>query len=319
MAQSSATNLLTSVDSLFTTQKERDTANQERIVELPLPQIADFPNHPFKVRMDSAMVELTESVQLNGVLLPALVRPMPDGTYQMVSGHRRKYATELAERPTLPCIIREMSDDDAIIVMVSSNVQRLKPLPSERAFAYKMRLDAMKRQGYRTDLTSANDLQKLIQGQTSRDSIAKEAGKSHETIRLYICLTNLIPEILEMVDNSVLKVPDKLQMALRPAVEISYLTEPEQKELLTTMQAEECTPSHAQAIELRGHSEKGELTAALILSIMEQEKPNQVEQFRIPKERIAKFFAPGTPTQTMEDTIVKALELYRKRQREQAR
>ena len=319
MAQSSATNLLTSVDSLFTTQKERDTANQERIVELPLPQIADFPNHPFKVRMDSAMVELTESVQLNGVLLPALVRPMPDGTYQMVSGHRRKYATELAERPTLPCIIREMSDDDAIIVMVSSNVQRLKPLPSERAFAYKMRLDAMKRQGYRTDLTSANDLQKLIQGQTSRDSIAKEAGKSHETIRLYICLTNLIPEILEMVDNSVLKVPDKLQMALRPAVEISYLTEPEQKELLTTMQAEECTPSHAQAIELRGHSEKGELTAALILSIMEQEKPNQVEQFRIPKERIAKFFAPGTPTQTMEDTIVKALELYRNRQREQAR
>ena len=319
MAQSSATNLLTSVDSLFTTQKEWDTANQERIVELPLPQIADFPNHPFKVRMDSAMVELTESVQLNGVLLPALVRPMPDGTYQMVSGHRRKYATELAERPTLPCIIREMSDDDAIIVMVSSNVQRLKPLPSERAFAYKMRLDAMKRQGYRTDLTSANDLQKLIQGQTSRDSIAKEAGKSHETIRLYICLTNLIPEILEMVDNSVLKVPDKLQMALRPAVEISYLTEPEQKELLTTMQAEECTPSHAQAIELRGHSEKGELTAALILSIMEQEKPNQVEQFRIPKERIAKFFAPGTPTQTMEDTIVKALELYRKRQREQAR
>lgn len=319
MAQSSATNLLTSVDSLFTTQKERDTANQERIVELPLPQIADFPNHPFKVRMDAAMVELTESVQLNGVLLPALVRPMPDGTYQMVSGHRRKYATELAERPTLPCIIREMSDDDAIIVMVSSNVQRLKPLPSERAFAYKMRLDAMKRQGYRTDLTSANDLQKLIQGQTSRDSIAKEAGKSHETIRLYICLTNLIPEILEMVDNSVLKVPGKLQMALRPAVELSYLTEPEQKELLTTMQAEECTPSHAQAIELRGHSEKGELTAALILSIMEQEKPNQVEQFRIPKERIAKFFAPGTPTQTMEDTIVKALELYRKRQREQTR
>ena len=319
MAQSSATNLLTSVDSLFTTQKERDTANQERIVELPLPQIADFPNHPFKVRMDSAMVELTESVQLNGVLLPALVRPMPDGTYQMVSGHRRKYATELAERPTLPGILRERSDDDAIIVMVSSNVQRLKPLPSERAFAYKMRLDAMKRQGYRTDLTSANDLQKLIQGQTSRDSIAKEAGKSHETIRLYICLTNLIPEILEMVDNSVLKVPDKLQMALRPAVEISYLTEPEQKELLTTMQAEECTPSHAQAIELRGHSEKGELTAALILSIMEQEKPNQVEQFRIPKERIAKFFAPGTPTQTMEDTIVKALELYRKRQREQTR
>lgn len=319
MAQGSAASLLTSVDSLFTTQGERDTANQERVVELPLSQITDFPDHPFKVRMDAAMVELAESVQLNGVLLPALVRPMPDGTYQMVSGHRRKHATELAGKSTLPCIVREMSDDDAIIVMVSSNVQRLKPLPSERAFAYKMRLDAMKRQGYRTDLTSANDLQKLIQGQTSRDSVAKEAGKSHETIRLYICLTNLIPELLEMVDNSVLDDKEKPKMALRPAVELSYLTETEQRELLTAMQAEECTPSHAQAIQMRNHSEKGELNADLIQSIMGQEKPNQVEQFRIPRERIAKFFAPGTPAQTMEDIIVKALEMYRKRQREQAR
>lgn len=319
MAQSSAANLLTSVDSLFTTQEERDQANCDRVIDLPPSQISTFPGHPYKVRMDKDMVDLIDSVKLRGVILPALVRPMPGGSYQMVSGQRRKYATELAGLPTLPCIVRELTDDEAIVIMVDSNIQREGVLPSERAFAYKMKLDAMKRQGQRTDLTSANDLQKLVQGQTSRESIAKEAKKSHETIRLYIRLTSLIPEILAMVDNSVLKVPGKLQMALRPAVELSYLTETEQRELLTTMEAEECTPSHAQAIDLRNRSEKGELTAALILSIMEQEKPNQVEQFKIPKERIAKFFAPGTPAQTMEDTIVKALELYRKRQREQAR
>lgn len=319
MAQSSAASLLTSVDSLFTTQEERDQANCDRVIDLPPSQISTFPDHPYKVRMDKDMVDLIDSVKLRGVILPALVRPMPGGSYQMVSGQRRKYATELAGLPTLPCIVRELTDDEAIVIMVDSNIQREGVLPSERAFAYKMKLDAMKRQGQRTDLTSANDLQKLVQGQTSRESIAKEAKKSHETIRLYIRLTSLIPEILAMVDNSVLKVPGKLQMALRPAVELSYLTETEQRELLTTMEAEECTPSHAQAIDLRNRSEKGELTAALILSIMEQEKPNQVEQFKIPKERIAKFFAPGTPAQTMEDTIVKALELYRKRQREQAR
>ncbi len=319
MAQSSAASLLTSVDSLFTTQEERDRTNHDHVIDIPPSKISLFPDHPYKIRMDEDMIELADSVKLRGVLLPTLVRPMPDGTYQMVSGQRRKYATELAGLPTLPCIVRDLTDDDAIIIIVDSNIQRKKALPSERAFAYKMRLDAMKRQGQRSDLTSANDLQKLVQGQTSRESVAKEVNKSHETIRLYIRLTNLIPEILEMVDNSVLKVPEKLQMALRPAVELSYLTKEEQRELLTTMEAEECTPSHAQAIDLRNRSEKGELTADLILSIMEQEKPNQVEQFKIPKERIAKFFAPGTPPQTMEDTIVKALELYRKRQREQAR
>ena len=319
MAQGNAAKLLTSVDSLFTTQEERDKANHDYVIDIPTSQISLFPDRPYKVRMDEDMVELVENVKTRGVILPALVRPMPDGTYQMVSGQRRKYATELAGLPTLPCIVRGLSDDDAIIIMVDTNIQRTRALPSERAFAYKMRLDAMKRQGQRNDLTSANDLQKLVQGQTSRESIAKEAKKSHEAIRLHIRLTNLIPEILEMADNSVLKVPGKLQMALRPAVELSYLAETEQRELLTTMEAEECTPSHAQAIELRGHSEKGELTADLILSIMEQEKPNQIEQFKIPKARIAKFFAPGTPPQTMEDTIVKALELYRKHQREQAR
>lgn len=222
MARSSAAKLLTSVDSLFTTQEERDQANGDRVVNLPTSQISPFPNHPYKVRMDKDMVELAENVKTRGVILPALVRPMPDGTYQMVSGHRRKYATELAGLPTLPCIVRELTDDEAIVIMVDSNIQREGALPSERAFAYKMRLDAMKRQGQRTDLTSANDLQKLVQGQTSRENVAKEVKKSHETIRLYIRLTNLIPEILAMVDNSVLKVPGKLQMALRPAVELSY-------------------------------------------------------------------------------------------------
>lgn len=319
MAQSSAASLLTSVDSLFTTQGERDTENQERVVELPLSQISDFPNRPYKLRMDAAMVELIDSVKLRGVLMPALVRPMPDGTYQMVSGLRRKHATELAGQSTLPCIVRELTDDEAIIAMVDSNVQREEVLPSEKAFAYKMKLEAIqRRQGERTDLTSATPLQKLNVGST-RELLAQESGDSHEQIRKYIRLTSLIPELLEMVDNSVLGDKEKPKMALRPAVELSYLTEAEQRELLTAMQAEECTPSHAQAIQMRNHSEKGELNADLIQSIMEQEKPNQVEQFRIPRERIAKFFAPGTPAQTMEDIIVKALEMYRKRQREQAR
>ena len=315
MAKSSAAGLLTSVDSMFTTQEERDNAQRSYVTDLPTAEINDFPNHPFKVRMDESMTEMVESVKERGVLSPVLVRPMPDGGYQMVSGHRRKMAVELAELPTVPCIVRELTDDEAVIVMVDSNLQREKVLPSERAFAYKMKLDAMKRQGQRTDLTSANDLQKLVQGQTSRESIAKKAGTSHETIRLYIRLTNLIPELLDMVDNSVLKEKDKLQMALRPAVELSYLTEAEQKDLLETMTVEDCTPSHAQAIKMRDFSEKGKLNADVILSIMQEEKPNQVEQFKIPRNRIDKFFPAGTPAQKIEDTIVKALEMYRRRER----
>ena len=315
MAKSSAAGLLTSVDSMFTTQEERDNAQRSYVTDLPTAEINDFPNHPFKVRMDESMTEMVSSVKERGVLSPVLVRPMPDGSYQMVSGHRRKRAAELAELPTVPCIVRELTDDEAIIIMVDSNLQREKVLPSERAFAYKMKLDAMKRQGQRTDLTSANDLQKLVQGQTSRESIAKKAGTSHETIRLYIRLTNLIPELLDMVDNSVLKEKDKLQMALRPAVELSYLTEAEQKDLLETMTVEDCTPSHAQAIKMRDFSEKGKLNADVILSIMQEEKPNQVEQFKIPQNRIDKFFPAGTPAQKIEDTIVKALELYRRRER----
>ena len=315
MAKSSAAGLLTSVDSMFTTQEERDNAQRSYVTDLPIAEISDFPDHPFKVRMDESMTEMVESVKERGVLSPVLVRPMPDGGYQMVSGHRRKMAAELAGLPTVPCIVRELTDDEAIIIMVDSNLQREKVLPSERAFAYKMKLDAMKRQGQRTDLTSANDLQKLVQGQTSRESIAKKAGTSHETIRLYIRLTNLIPELLDMVDNSVLKEKGTLQMALRPAVELSYLPENEQNALLEVMEIEDCTPSHAQAIKIRDFSEKGKLNPDVILSIMQEEKPNQVEQFKMPRNRIDKFFPAGTPAQKIEDTIVKALEMYRRRER----
>ena len=258
MAKSSAAGLLTSVDSMFTTQEERDNAQRSYVTDLPIAEISDFPDHPFKVRMDESMTEMVESVKERGVLSPVLVRPMPDGGYQMVSGHRRKMAAELAELPTVPCIVRELTDDEAIIIMVDSNLQREQVLPSEKAFAYKMKLDAMKRQGQRTDLTCEPVAHKL-KGMKSRDIVAEQAGESKDQIRRYIRLTNLIPEIIDMVDNSVLKEKGQLQMALRPAVELSYLTEAEQKDLLETMTVEDCTPSHAQAIKIRDFSEKGKL------------------------------------------------------------
>ena len=314
MARNSAAGLLTSVDSMFTTQEERDNAQRSYVTDLPAAEISDFPNHPFKVRMDEEMEKLAESIKERGILLPLMVRPMPDGGYQMVSGHRRKRAAELAELPTVPCIVRELTDDEATIIMVDSNLQRERVLPSEKAFAYKMKLDAMKRQGQRTDLTSVPVAQKSG-GKTSRQLLGEQVGESQDQVRRYIRLTNLIPELLDMVDNSVLKEKDTLQMALRPAVELSYLTESEQRALLETMSVEDCTPSHAQAIKMRDFSEKGKLNPDVILSIMQEEKPNQVEQFKIPRNRIDKFFPAGTPAQKIEDTIVKALEMYRKRER----
>ena len=314
MAAKSAAGLLTSVDSMFTTQEERDNAQRSYVIDLPTAEISDFPDHPFKVRMDEEMEQMVESVKERGVLSPVLVRPMPDGGYQMVSGHRRKLASELAELPTVPCIVRELTDDEAIIIMVDSNLQRERVLPSEKAFAYKMKLDAMKRQGERTDLTCAPMAHKL-KGVKSRDIVAEQAGESKDQIRRYIRLTNLVPELLNMVDNSVLKEKGTLQMALRPAVELSYLPENEQNALLEVMEGEDCTPSHAQAIKMRDFSEKGKLNADVILSIMQEEKPNQVEQFKMPRNRIDKFFPAGTPAQKIEDTIVKALEMYRRRER----
>jgi hypothetical protein len=299
--------MLTSLDSLFTTQEQRDEAKRDSVQDIPISQISDFPEHPFKVKQDEAMLEMAESVRQYGVLVPGLVRQLEDGSYQMVSGHRRKLASELAGRDTIPCIVRDLTDDEAVIIMVDSNLQRERVLPSEKAFAYKMKLDAMRRQGQRTDLTSRPMVEKL----ESVEKMGRDTGESGRQIQRYIRLTNLIPEILDMVDDG--------RIAFRPAVELSYLTEQEQSALYDTMGREDCTPSLAQAIKMKAFSRDGKLTDAVILSIMEEEKPNQKEQFRIPKERISKYFKPGTPARTMEDTIIKALDYYRKRQREMER
>ncbi len=309
MAKSNASEMLTSLDSLFTTQEQRDEAKRDSVQDIPISQISDFPEHPFKVKQDEAMLEMAESVRQYGVLVPGLVRQLEDGSYQMVSGHRRKLASELAGRDTIPCIVRDLTDDEAVIIMVDSNLQRERVLPSEKAFAYKMKLDAMRRQGQRTDLTSTPVVEKL-KGKDALSSaiVGKTSGDSYEQVRRFIRLTNLIPEILDMVDDG--------RIAFRPAVELSYLAEQEQCALYDTMGREDCTPSLAQAIKMKAFSRDGKLTDAVILSIMEEEKPNQKEQFRIPKERISKYFKPGTPARTMEDTIIKALDYYRKRQRE---
>ena len=311
MAKSNASEMLTSLDSLFTTQEQRHEAKRDSVQDIPISQISDFPEHPFKVKQDEAMLEMAESVRQYGVLVPGLVRQLEDGSYQMVSGHRRKLASELAGRDTIPCIVRDLTDDEAVIIMVDSNLQREKVLPSEKAFAYKMKLEAMRRQAGRPNKGNSAPVGQNFGGKTSRELLAAESPDSHSQIQRYIRLTNLIPEILDMVDDG--------RIAFRPAVELSYLTEQEQSALYDTMGREDCTPSLAQAIKMKAFSRDGKLTDAVILSIMAEEKPNQKEQFRIPKERISKYFKPGTPARTMEDTIIKALDYYRKRQREMER
>lgn len=318
MAKNNVADLL-SVGSLFTTQAERDEAQRETIRDIPLEEISDFPNHPFKVRMDASMMEMVDSVKQHGVLVPALVRPKPDGGYEMIAGHRRRKASELAEKQTLSCIVRDMTDDEATIVMVDSNLQREQILPSEKAFAYKMKLDAMKRQAGRPSKDNLRPVGADLIGTRSDELLAENSPDSARQIQRYIRLTHLTPEILDFVDNSVLREKDTLQISLRPAVELSYLSEKEQQDLFEIMESEDCTPSHAQAIKMRQFSQEGRLDANVLLSIMQEEKPNQVEQFKMPKERISKFFSPGTPAKKMEDTIVKALELYRKRQRDMER
>ncbi len=311
MAKSNASEMLTSLDSLFTTQEQRDAAKRDSVQDIPISQISDFPEHPFKVKQDEAMLEMAESVRQYGVLVPGLVRQLEDGSYQMVSGHRRKLASELAGRDTIPCIVRDLTDDEAVIIMVDSNLQREKVLPSEKAFAYKMKLEAMRRQAGRPSKGNSAPVGQNFGGKTSRELLAVESPDSHSQIQRYIRLTNLIPEILDMVDDG--------RIAFRPAVELSYLTEQEQSALYDTMGREDCTPSLAQAIKMKAFSRDGKLTDAVILSIMEEEKPNQREQFRLPRDRINRFFKPGTPVQTIEDTIIRALELYRKRQRDMER
>lgn len=311
MAKSNASEMLTSLDSLFTTQEQRDEAKRDSVQDIPISQISDFPEHPFKVKQDEAMLEMAESVRQYGVLVPGLVRQLEDGSYQMVSGHRRKLASELAGRDTIPCIVRDLTDDEAVIIMVDSNLQRERVLPSEKAFAYKMKLDAMRRQAGRPSKENGVPLGHHFQQGKSREILADNSPDSNTQIQRYIRLTNLIPEILDMVDDG--------RIAFRPAVELSYLAEKEQRILYDAMGHADCTPSLAQAIKMKAFSRDGKLTDAVILSIMEEEKPNQKEQFRIPKERISKYFKPGTPVRTMEDTIIKALDYYRKRQREMER
>ena len=300
---------MTPLDDLFSTDESRAEAQLEKVVTLNPAEISDFPNHPFKVKQDDAMAEMVESVRKYGVLVPALVRPKEDGGYEMVAGHRRKFAAALAGIAEIPCIVRNLTDDEATIVMVDSNLQREKILPSEKAFAYKMKLDAMKRQGQRSDLTS-DPLGQKLKGKVSVEVLATNSPDGKTQIQRYIRLTELIPPVLQMVDDG--------KIAFRPAVELSYLSKEQQESLYSTMECEDCTPSLAQAIKMKEFSKDGKLTDEVILSIMQEEKPNQKEQFKMPKERISKYFAPGTPAQKIEDTIVKALELYRKRERKKS-
>lgn len=298
---------MTPLDDLFSTDESRAEAQLEKVVTLNPADISDFPNHPFKVKQDEAMAEMVDSVRQYGVLVPALVRPKADGGYEMVAGHRRKCAAMLAGITEMPCIIRNLTDDEATIIMVDSNLQRETILPSEKAFAYKMKLEAMKRQGQRSDLTSA-PLEPKLKGSRSNEELAASSPDSRSQIQRYIRLTELIPPVLDMVDSG--------KIAFRPAVELSYLSKEQQQSLYDTMECEDCTPSLAQAIKMKEFSRDGKLTEEVILSIMQEEKPNQREQFKMPKERISKCFAPGTPAQKIEDTIVKALELYRRRERQ---
>lgn len=311
MAKSSARDSikLTSVDELFSTEESRADSQREKVLDIPLSEISDFPNHPFKVKADESMLEMADSVKQYGVLVPALVRPKPDGGYEMVAGHRRKKASELAGKETMPCIVRELDDDAAIVAMVDSNLQRESILPSEKAFAYKMKLEAMKRQAGRP---SKENMSQVGTQKRSDQILAEQSGDSRNQIQRYIRLTELIPPILEMVDEK--------RIAFNPAVEISYLAEKEQQDLYNTMQSEDCTPSLAQAQRMKKLSQDGRLNVDVIFSILTEEKPNQKEKFQIRRERIDRFFPKNFTEKQKEDLIVQLLESwYRKRQKEQER
>ena len=297
---------MTPLDDLFSTDESRAEAQLEKVVTLNPADISDFPNHPFKVKQDEAMAEMVDSVKQYGVLVPALVRPKADGGYEMVAGHRRKCAATLAGITEMPCIVRNLTDDEATIIMVDSNLQRETILPSEKAFAYKMKLEAMKRQAGRPK--NSAPLEPNLKGTRSNEELAASSPDSRSQIQRFIRLTELIPSVLDMVDSG--------KIAFRPAVELSYLSKEQQQSLYDTMECEDCTPSLAQAIKMKEFSRDGKLSTEVILSIMQEEKPNQREQFKMPKERISKYFAPGTPAQKIEDTIIKALELYRRRERQ---
>lgn len=310
MARKKASITLPTVDELFTSQEEREDAASERVREIALGDIDPFPSHPFQVRENAELAQLVESIAENGILMPLAVRPKGGGRFELVSGHRRKRAAEMAGLASAPCVVRDMTDDEAVIAMVDSNLQRETILPSERAFAYSMRLEAMKRQGRRTDLTSVQ-LEQKLDGRWSRSILAEELGMSEAKVQRFIRLTFLIPELLALVDEN--------RMKMLPAVEVSHLSHDEQEHLLDAIEAQAATPSHAQAVKMKRYSKEGSLTVALIRSIMEEEKPNQAEQVRIPKRRIARFFEPGATAADIEGRIVRALELLEQAERRRAR
>ena len=294
---------LNSLDDLFTSQNERDNGYLPNIQDIPLELLDDFPNHPFRVRDDEDMLKLIESVSERGVLVPAIVRPKADGRYELISGHRRKRASECAEKKTLRCMVSDLDDDAATIIMVDSNIQRTDILPSEKAFAYKMKLDAMKHQGQRTDLTSNPQGRKLVNKETAQ-IVGEENGDSQTQVRRYVRLTYLVPELLEMVDEGRIK--------LRPAVEISYLDEDNQRDLVDAIDTEDCTPSHAQTIKMRKFFDEGKLSSDVITSIMQEEKPNQKEKIIIPNKTVEKYIPKSIPAEKRQDYVCKALEHYGK-------
>lgn len=301
---------MTPLDDLFSTDESRAEAQLEKIVMLNPANISDFPNHPFKIRQNEAMAEMVDSVKQYGVLVPALVRPKADGGYEMVAGHRRKCAATLAGITEMPCIVRKLTDDEATIIMVDSNLQRETILPSEKAFAYKMKLEAIKRQGQRSDLTSTP----LVSKSRSNEELGQKNGDSREQVRRYIRLTELIPPMLDMVDNG--------KIAFRPAVELSYLSKEQQQSLYDTMECEDCTPSLAQAIKMKEFSRDGKLTEEVILSIMQEEKPNQREKPAFRDERITRLIPKSIPRGQETDFVIRALEFYNRhlqRRRDQER
>ena len=286
------------LDDLFSTQEQRDNAKLEKIVDIKIDCIDDFPNHPFKIIDNEEMEHMKESIADNGVLIPALVRPKPDGRYEMISGHRRKFASQLALKETMPCIVRELSDDEATIIMVDSNMQREEILPSEKAFAYKMKLDAMKHQGITCGQV----------GHKSRDVIAENVEDSARQVQRYIRLTKLIPELLDKVDTK--------EIAFNPAVELSYLTEEEQYALLDCIEYNDATPSHAQAIVMKKLSQEGSLNEEKIDDILSQEKPNQIPKMKFSEERIRSVLPKNVENDKIEDFVVKAIEYYSKHLRQ---
>ena len=302
-------NISNPLDELFSTEEERQSSQQERIVTINCDEIDSFQKHPFKVRDNQDMDELVESIQKNGVIMPCIVRPKENGRYEMVSGHRRKHAAIRAGLDSLPCIVRDLDDIQATILMVDSNAHRPYILPSEKAYAYKMRLEAMKRQGFRSDLTSAPVGQKF-----SVEQIAENSTDSKTQIQRYVRLTYLIPELLQMVDNSVEKPieAEALSMAMRPAVELSYLSPENQKIVLDFMQDTLSTPSHAQAIQLHEMQKKGILNPQGIYDLLAQEKPNQKPSSKIPINRFSRYFPPNTSAEDIEKGIFKALDFYQK-------